>query len=102
MSLQRNNAHDLQQLVYILQIDPEHVVIDAPCGGSGGSGGSGGAGGGDGDSGIAGDEEGEEARGNDENSAAAASKEQKEREKEQTATEVSSGCCFESQCHRIL
>ena len=97
MSLQRNNAHDLQQLVYILQIDPEHVVIDAPCGSASGS-----VGGGDGDSGIAGDEEGEEARGNDENSAAAASKDQKEREKEQTATEVSSGCCFESQCHRIL
>ena len=86
MSLQRNNAHDLQQLVYILQIDPEHVVIDAPCGSASGS-----VGGGDGDSGIAGDEEGEEARGNDENSAAVASKEQKEKEKEKTATEVSFG-----------
>ena len=88
MSLHRNNAHDLQQLVHILQIDPENVRIDATTGGAGCSTSGGG---GDGDSGIAGDEESEEARGNDENNATVASKEQEDKEKEKTANEVSSG-----------
>ena len=83
MSLHRNNAHDLQQLVHILQIDPENVRIDASTGAAGCSTGGGG---GDGDSGIAGDEESEETRGNDENSADAS-------EKERTAVEVSGIHC---------